>query len=470
MKHLRVIILTLLAAAALAATAAAASSFQLEIRAAGGGYTERAVTAVSLACDGKTLETDVPAYLADGRTMVPVRVISEQLGASVTWRQDTQQVQIESGDKTIVLTIGSADASVNGGTVRLYDGVPATLVRKDGVSRTMVPLRFVSEQLGAEISWDADTYTASIATAAAQETTYAVAAPALKDGTISVALTGAGDAQPTVFALTGRVVIDFPGGVFSGSSSGSLAVNGAAVKDVRFNQFDSGYEGHSRVARVVLDMNDGYGKDDLTVTLENGVLSVVQPAGAPAPETPAETVRPLIVLDPGHGGSDTGAPYFGYYEKDIDLAVTLKVGALLAAAGYRVEYTRTTDATVSLAGRSGLANTVGADIFVCIHANAYPPKPEVCGLETYYLIGGERGKLLAEDIHAALLSAAGMDDRGVRTANYYVLRHTDMPAVLVETGYLTNEDECARLASEDYQNTLADGIARGIETYFSEIG
>lgn len=130
-----------------------------------------------------------------------------------------------------------------------------------------------------------------------------------------------------------------------------------------------------------------------------------------------------------------------------------------------MEYTRSDDTYVSLAARAEQANTQQADLFVSIHANAFPQKPEVNGLETYYLVGGDRAKDLAEAIHAAVLSASGAGDRGTRTANFYVLRYTDMPAVLVETGYMTNEAECNLLASEAYQQLIAQGIADGIIAY-----
>ena len=190
----------------------------------------------------------------------------------------------------------------------------------------------------------------------------------------------------------------------------------------------------------------------------------------PEPEAPEQPdLPPLVVLDAGHGGTDIGAPYFGLYEKDLTLPITLETGALLEAAGYRVEYTRREDATVSLAARAEQANTQQADIFVSIHANAFAQKPEVSGLETYYLVDGVRAKVLAESIHRAVLDATGANDRGLRTANFYVLRNTTMPAVLVETGYMSNEAECAQLASVEYQRLLAGGIAAGIAAYLGPI-
>lgn len=464
MKQLRTLVLTLLLLTALAITGHAASA-SLNVKDPAGQYHARTVRTVSLVLDGQALEADIPAFILDNRTLVPVRIVSEYLGASVTWKQETQQVQIENGQTSITLAIGSAEAMVNGHAVQLYDGVPATMAAVGSLTRTMVPLRFVSEQLGAEVTFDNEA--SAVYISSVQEPVYALSAPQLENGIITVSASV--EAAPNIFSLPGRVVADFPGGVLSGSSFGTVPVNGTAVSAVRYNQYDTGYDG-SRVARVVLDLQEGYTAEDLILDFSAGVLTVLQPEAAELPpeeDTPPEEDpdAPLVVLDAGHGGTDIGAPYFGRYEKDLVLAMTLQTGALLEAAGCRVEYTRSDDTYVSLAARAEQANTQQADLFVSIHANAFPQKPEVNGLETYYLVGGDRAKDLAEAIHAAVLSASGAGDRGTRTANFYVLRYTDMPAVLVETGYMTNEAECNLLASEAYQQLIAQGIADGIIAY-----
>ena len=102
-------------------------------------YTSQLVTCVALTLNEEALDTDVPAFLSGGRTMVPVRVISEALGAQVQWNQDAKEITITSQQRTIVLIIDSATAMVDGQAVDLFDGVPATLVRQAGVHRTMVP-------------------------------------------------------------------------------------------------------------------------------------------------------------------------------------------------------------------------------------------------------------------------------------------------------------------------------------------
>lgn len=180
--------------------------------------------------------------------------------------------------------------------------------------------------------------------------------------------------------------------------------------------------------------------------------------------SPAEDGQILVVLDPGHGGADPGAVGIGgLNEVEIVDPVADRVAELLEANGVAVVLTRTEDIEVDLPPRVDLANRLDANLFVSIHANAVDmSRPEINGIETYYYSAGEQ---LAEMIHASLLDASGGPDRRVRTARFYVLRNTDMPAVLLELGFVTGELDAERLSDPDYRNLLAEAIARGILQY-----
>ena len=128
--------------------------------------------------------------------------------------------------------------------------------------------------------------------------------------------------------------------------------------------------------------------------------------------------------------------------------------------------TRTTDVYMDLYDRADIANDVGADIFVSIHANAYED-PEIYGAMTYYHPSSGRGKRLAQAIQAPMCQAAGAKDKGVRDADFVVLRETDMCAVLVETGFMTNHNELMQLNDSDYQDKLVKGICEGIVRYLN---
>lgn len=129
-----------------------------------GSYKPASVSVVRLTLNGTVLDSDVPAFIRGGRTMVPVRLITERMGASVQWFADTNEVAISLNGRTVTLKIGSPQALVNGEEVNLYDSVPAMVAKYNGIERTMVPLRFVSEQLGAQVGWVQETYTATITT------------------------------------------------------------------------------------------------------------------------------------------------------------------------------------------------------------------------------------------------------------------------------------------------------------------
>lgn len=170
-----------------------------------------------------------------------------------------------------------------------------------------------------------------------------------------------------------------------------------------------------------------------------------------------------ICIDPGHGGMDPGAVNGKYHESDAALAIAKKVGAKLKAVGYGVKYTRTTDKKVTLDRRCDISNLYDADVFVSIHLNAAANK-NASGIETWrYTNVGKQTKNLANNVQTELIAAMGWKDRGVKTRNdLYVLKHTIASAVLIECGFISNDDECKKLFSNTYQNKIASAIAKGI--------
>lgn len=170
-----------------------------------------------------------------------------------------------------------------------------------------------------------------------------------------------------------------------------------------------------------------------------------------------------VVLDPGHGGKDPGAVVGDYMEKDINLCIALQVRELLAVQeGIQVTMTRDEDIFLELDERADLANKEKADLFISIHANALEDNDSFSGLFTFYHSGKRSGIAPAGQMQAAVVAASGATDRGTRGANYAVLRETKMPAILIETGFMTCPEELARLIDPEYQTKLAQGITNGI--------
>jgi N-acetylmuramoyl-L-alanine amidase len=167
-----------------------------------------------------------------------------------------------------------------------------------------------------------------------------------------------------------------------------------------------------------------------------------------------------VVIDAGHGGHDRGGiPGQRIAEKDMTLDVALRVRNVLAASGYNVVMTRNSDVFVPLGTRVAIANSYPNAIFVCIHFNA-TNRSGASGIETYFY---SRDSLpLASAIHHYVTGGAPSSNRGVRRRGYYVLRKTNIPAVLVECGFLTNPTEAAYAQTASYRQKLAEEIAAGV--------
>ncbi|MBW9158518.1 N-acetylmuramoyl-L-alanine amidase [Clostridium tagluense] len=169
-----------------------------------------------------------------------------------------------------------------------------------------------------------------------------------------------------------------------------------------------------------------------------------------------------VVLDAGHGGADSGAVgQMGTKEKTIVLAITLKVGNILAKNGVGVTYTRTTDKTQGLQQKCDVSNNAKPNYFVSIHANSYSA-PTVSGIETFYKSGSAAGQKLAQAVQTELIKATGRVDRKIKTAGFYVLNNTNATAILVETSFVSNPTEEKLLVTEAYQTKLAQAISTGI--------
>lgn len=195
--------------------------------------------------------------------------------------------------------------------------------------------------------------------------------------------------------------------------------------------------------------------------------TVASPPSSPSPRLPtpaAQQGEVLVMIDPGHGGRDPGAVgRNGLLEKEINIFIARRLQNTLEQRGYRTALTRTQDVELDLQPRVDIAERANATIFVSIHANAISlSRPEVNGLETYYY---STGRNLARAIHSSVLRSTDLRDRGVRQARFYVLRNTSMPAVLVETGFVTGSEDAARFQSTAAREQIADAIAQGIIDY-----
>ena len=171
---------------------------------------------------------------------------------------------------------------------------------------------------------------------------------------------------------------------------------------------------------------------------------------------------PTVVIDAGHGGYDRGGiPGQSVSEKDMTLDVARRLKGILEANGYRVVMTRDSDVFVPLGTRTAIANSYRNAIFVSVHFNS-ATRRGASGIETYFY---SRDSLaLASAIHHYVAGGAPSENRGVRRRGYFVLRRTNMPAVLVECGFLTNPTEASYAQNASYRQKLAEAIAAGVRS------
>ncbi len=522
---------------------------------------------VHLQIDGTLLEAStfpgyVPPRIIDGRTLVPIRVISEYLGWHVEWFSETRQVLITKTEDQAVeegfllLTIDDTEAIVDGEPVPL--DVPPTIFS----DRTLVPVRFVAESFGSKVDWDDERRLVSIQSetddadapnaggSGLHVTPYALRLEVTNpyeleviretQDNIVIKLTNAGISDELAGSFeyesgtirtiqlrwTGanevylHVDLRDPLLYVIDSTTEAVLIDFAVLENVSIQEGPSGSQltlttnipipwRHFTLedpSRIVIDLlgvgqqaqlgdqtvnncpvlsacrlgrhreatGDSFDGTRLVLDLKKAHVPLIdEQAGANGFEIGISFGEPSIsgrriVLDPGHGGSDPGARgATGLTEKAFNLAVSLVVAEALEAAGAEVLLTRTRDEYIHIYDRPELANQAKVDAFISIHANA-EIRHQASGTETYYYSNHPESRSLADLIHQQVVMALGRPDRGVRFANFAVLREAEMPAVLLETLYLTCvEDEQLLLDPATYDK-VADAILIALKQFFAQ--
>ena len=182
----------------------------------------------------------------------------------------------------------------------------------------------------------------------------------------------------------------------------------------------------------------------------------------------------LIIVDAGHGGKDAGtsSKREAYEEKQLTLQTSLLIADYLKKLGYKTILTRNQDTFVPLETRSEIANSVKADLFVSVHYN-YSSSKEAEGIEVFYYKEDKTppssrialSKELGQEVLKKIVKSTHAESRGVKQANFAVIRQTKMPAILIEAGFLSNAHEREKIKDATYRQSLANGIANGIDHY-----
>ena len=251
-------------------------------------------------------------------------------------------------------------------------------------------------------------------------------------------------------APKGTVYINTPGDVLNVRSKASL---------------DSNVVGQLKHASAVLHYGTVNGFHKIKFNEQDAYIS----SAFVMTSKPSTSTGTVIVLDPGHGGKDPGAVNGSLYEKTIVLDVTKRVEAYLRSKyNYTVRLTRSTDVYLTLDQRVAAAKSLRGDLFVSMHVNA-AGSSSAKGVETFYSsqsAHSARSRVLASNIQSNLAGKmSGMSNRGVKTANYYVITYNTMPSALVELGFISSPTDLTYLRSNTSRQQMAEGVAEGIAKY-----
>jgi len=441
---------------------------------------------ISLYVDGKKVSSDVAPVAVSGRTMVPARSIFEKLGAEVTWFGSRQQIIIRSVKARIVLNLGSDIAYVNNKSVKL-DVEPMVIN-----GRTLIPVRFVSEELGYNVKWNPNDNSVHINTKEDKIIPDVEKISVTKKGNATVVTAKVSNmVRPSISYASDptRFIADFPNAELSIDGS-SYKVESKSVKEIR-------YAIHPEYTRIVIESpvdvtyKVSYTSNTMVVTVtsiakdddkeNNKEDNKEDDAKEEIGDIPIVSSKDtLVVIDAGHGGDDCGA--IGYdsdgneeiYESEANLAIALKAEKYLKEAGVSVIMTRTKDVSLGssemedLLARSKIANDSGATLFVSIHNNSFTSET-ASGTEILYadtenkIYDGITSKELAENIIEPLVKATGLSDRGIKDSPMMVvLRTTTMPSVLIETAFVSNPEDRKVLLDQDSIDDIGYAIAQGI--------
>ncbi len=417
---------------------------------------------IGLYIDGREIVCDVAPIIQNDRTLVPVRAIFEAFGADCSWNEAKQSVSI-SGSKKIILYIGSKTAYVNNAKTTL-DCAP--IIQND---RTLVPVRFISETLNYNVDWDGvnkNVYITKRMTnkLLSKNISYSDSAMTMKLS-FSSPLSGYTD-----YAMSSpeRIVIELNGCKADNVNTVEIGKNG--IERLRMGNHDSYLKlVFDTASRLNYKFNLSADKKSAGIIIYYGAIHDVTPM-------PDEQREFSVVIDAGHGGTDVGTlmkdengtPYL--YEKDINLEMANYCIAELRARGIKVYATRETDKTLQLSDRTNLANSKNADLFVSVHVN-YFSNPEASGTLTLYSKTKDgqypdkiSSKEVAGIIQNKLYQAFGTSNAGIRSEDeLYVLRHSTMPAVLIETGFISNDFDRSVLTDSAKLKQGAAAVADAIE-------
>lgn len=413
-----------------------------------GSYSVYTRTQVQVQANGKTVTSKIPGLLESNTTLIPASATcNSAYGLGVTYSYSGGKATFKRGDVTVVTTKNSKIAKVNGKSKTMPVPMRIVMLTKNGTNYVMVPGEFVTEALG--LSYQYAGGVSSIVGQGVTEKADTDSTPGDSDDGFSATITmtrpdsvGAGNISCSDDYENKQLVITMPGNQTSYYSSHKPKLPSGVT-------FSTKYTASSNKTKIYFTTKSINGfrvkEDSKNIYIMNG--------------TPKSIFKHVVVLDAGHGGSDSGAVGNGYYEKNFTLSIVKAAKTYFDAnSDYKVYYTRLTDTYPSLSERYTLANEVNADIFVSVHINSagstatgtetlYNPdrnKKNSAGLTCYQLANYTQKRVQA----ATGFSNRGLKQRCTRLGNgLAVLNNNNGPATLTEIGFISNKTEAKKMAA-----------------------
>lgn len=389
--------------------------------------------------DGKILKSDFSPYISSGRTFVPIRELVEGLGAEVKWDNLEKSALIKFEKKEIKLKIDSKVSYISGKKIILNESSIPKLAKYNEPkeeTKTMVPLRFVSEALGYKVDWNSEENLAVITTEKAKDSDL------ITDDNNDTKENNSekkSEKRKKDLSLVNNQYI---------SNSEKKEMNNAK-KSNRISAYKA-----AGLSEDEYNIDPGKRKITKTIT-KDGPLT--------------------IVIDPGHGGKDPGANssvISSINEKELTLKVAEKLYEKLQATDYEVLMTRNSDEYIKLLDRAQLSNENNSELFLSIHFNSSDENKSAKGIEVLYaseknvIIKTAEQKHFAKCLLNSLIDITGSSSRGIKNRpDLIVLNKTKNVSALAELGFLSNSSDMDSIMNDEYLDLLAQGLFNGIQDY-----
>lgn len=451
---------------------------------------------VSLKVDGEKVVADVAPVIVKERTLIPARAVFEKMGGKVGWENDQRMVDVSLGESNVRLTIDSSVALVNGQKKSL--DVPAVIID----DRTFIPVRFVAESLDCDVDWDDPNRTVVIASPSKKPIDNPTDNPSDKpvdppamDDTVrikEITVEEQEDSYKIIIQGDGRIdgiksfALDNPErfGVdikktLLDMEGESLKVKNNILSAIRYSQFNED------TVRVVIDLNEKVAgkvslsedKESITILFGKDKAQEFEELGNTTEDgldvLDWRAAGKLIVIDPGHGGKDSGSRAIRngetvLNEKEVNLDIALRLNRMLQAAGANTCLTREDDTYMGLYERPEKANALGGDLYISIHNNS-SDSSSPNGTEVYYYCKSNEADYgidtagFAKLVQKELVETIGLKNRGAKSEPAYaVLNKTRMPAIIIEGGFLSNDTDLNMILTDEFKENYAYATAKAI--------